>query len=1564
MAARSATGRSAASRARSKQAKKAAGGSAGKKKDGTRVGVMKRGEDGFGMAIASDCTVSSFVFPGCPAELAGLTVGSRILEVNGQSVETKKALLNEIKYGGASVEVKYRLPDEIAAAKVRCNQGHALKREARIDHLCNLCAVQGTHFGCPENCDYDVCTGCYEKILQKAQEDASRSWRLQQMESRSPRKLGGQADHVSYDKPASRHDAHGVVDALPQTTVTETTSEMPASDALDALEGGDSGDEGPDLVDLYSALLQLEVGQLRQRAQDDGVSTSQIERACEGRDAKEDLTALILGHASRSPAPEDSAAPESVQSGRTQTPKHDRLPAGWESTVSRSTGETYYVNTVTGETTYDWPQSPAEDELVAAEDKYLDAEARTPEPAKLPAGWESTVSRSTGETYYVNTVTGETTYDWPQSPAEDELAVGASAASSGPAAEVDPEPPPVHSDEHALPDGWATATSREGETYFVNKLTGESTFDVPTAPAIDNRPLPQGWTSNVSESSGQMCYVHVETGFASYQRPSDDPADWVLETSQQTPFERYDVDRNGKIDMEELRNLFVELGYEVDDEYLFGALEHFGDQDPDHEQVLVILPGRFPELWTHIDGDNLLADFLARGAANDTPIKKIAANLAKTLNPITAKADQFVQQKFDKLARMGQLPAEQNNEIMKHTLLKPKRWFSVKRGLGKKEEAEIKELMLAKQKLAMQEEIADQLNATLPPGWRVMFPPEIQARGVSFASFQYYNESTGETTYSHPGEQADGDSQAMDRQDRATQILPAGWESAVSRTTGETYYVNVESGETTYEWPESNQSPAPAMPPDSPDHRHVRKEYQLPRGWESRVSRSTGETYYVNSTTGETTYDFPTEAVDTAPHAGAEAPAVEALPDGWSTGVSRSTGEIYYVNLHSGETTYDYPAESPASVHQELPDGWSAEVSRSTGETYYVNLHSGETTYDYPYEPVGPLAEPEPEPVPDAPTVAAKQSKSAPQEDASVDVSMSFEADANQLETTVASITAKKKKRQMALVIKNFPGGQQGDLPLEKGQRVVITKGPAEKKWWRGHLEGKKEAKGIFPRACIEVIEDEPAPEKTAVSVTTSSADVDSVRAAQAARKSKLEVVDTQALGEGPAEEARKAAEERVREAARIAAEEEARKTAAVDEAVRVAAEQKAAAAAAQAKAQARLRAQAQEAQARAKAEAQAKEEAEAEAFAAAEQQAKVEAEAKTAARAEAAARIAAAQQAHASAQAEAENDKARRQKRARPRRDSIDSTGGSSVASSVASISSRRKQARVLYDFEGEAEGDLSLRVGQIVLLTKSNPGKNWWRGYRSDDPTKARGAFPASFVQIVEGVQRTAVRAGGETDGSGADPYLVGTQGSGSSRLPVATSSAPGNAALRSALVSAGVSPNGVSTVASEVASLEELELLDYEALMTLGLRLADRSKITAMRESMKQPAAKGSSQAPAPKQAGPSRAESEAGLAGGTTEDVVAVIDGEGKLGISFDVVWDEDAQEESEDLMISGITPGSLASVQAPQLTEGLVLLSIQGESVSGTSADDVLDLLRRSGRPLRLGFAAAGYTSPR
>ena len=40
----------------------------------------------------------------------------------------------------------------------------------------------------------------------------------------------------------------------------------------------------------------------------------------------------------------------------------------------------------------------------------------------------------------------------------------------------------------------------------------------------------------------------------------------------------------------------------------------------------------------------------------------------------------------------------------------------------------------------------------------------------------------------------------------------------------------------------------------------------------------------------------------------------EALPAGWDTKTSRSTGSTYYVNLATGESTYDAPSHPPGEA--------------------------------------------------------------------------------------------------------------------------------------------------------------------------------------------------------------------------------------------------------------------------------------------------------------------------------------------------------------------------------------------------------------------------------------------------------------------------------------------------------------------------------------------------------------------------------------------------------------------------------------------------------------------------
>jgi hypothetical protein len=65
----------------------------------------------------------------------------------------------------------------------------------------------------------------------------------------------------------------------------------------------------------------------------------------------------------------------------------------------------------------------------------------------------------------------------------------------------------------------------------------------------------------------------------------------------------------------------------------------------------------------------------------------------------------------------------------------------------------------------------------------------------------------------------------------------------------------------------------------------------LPAGWEQRVSKSTGDTYYVNAVTQESMF---------------ERPQFPVLPPGWTHNTSRTSGDVYYVDPQ-GASSYDAP---------------------------------------------------------------------------------------------------------------------------------------------------------------------------------------------------------------------------------------------------------------------------------------------------------------------------------------------------------------------------------------------------------------------------------------------------------------------------------------------------------------------------------------------------------------------------------------------------------------------------------------------------------------------------------
>lgn len=192
-----------------------------------------------------------------------------------------------------------------------------------------------------------------------------------------------------------------------------------------------------------------------------------------------------------------------------------------------------------------------------------------------------------------------------------------------------------------------------------------------------------------------------------------------------------------------------------------------------------------------------------------------------------------------------------------------------------------------------------------------------------------------------PSGQASAGATAADA-DVVNASLPPGWSVATSRTTGDEYYVNWASGESTYDLQEL-----------------------LPAGWVTAVSRSTGDTYYHNETTGDSTFHWPGlgEAASDAAAEAATAAGEPQLPAGWEVVVSRSTGQPYYFDTVTEATQYDLP---------ELAAGWTVHVSQSTGDTFFVDEVSGESTYVLPTAPAdGSTQDPNPPQSPASPSARA-----------------------------------------------------------------------------------------------------------------------------------------------------------------------------------------------------------------------------------------------------------------------------------------------------------------------------------------------------------------------------------------------------------------------------------------------------------------------------------------------------------------------------------------------------------------------------------------------------------------
>eukprot|EP01107_Rhizomastix_libera_P003972 TRINITY_DN167_c0_g1_i1.p1 TRINITY_DN167_c0_g1~~TRINITY_DN167_c0_g1_i1.p1 ORF type:complete len:812 (+),score=313.36 TRINITY_DN167_c0_g1_i1:97-2436(+) len=198
-------------------------------------------------------------------------------------------------------------------------------------------------------------------------------------------------------------------------------------------------------------------------------------------------------------------------------------------------------------------------------------------------------------------------------------------------------------------------------------------------------------------------------------------------------------------------------------------------------------------------------------------------------------------------------------------------------------------------------------------------------------------------------------------------IPGCSWKEVKDPESGDTYYYNEETKETTWDVPEelkkakekkSKPSPSPSSSSNS-----SKAEYSGP--WKEVKDPSSGDSYYYNEETKETTWDVPEEIKKFKGSAGGSAAGSSTgsgagsgtgskkkekkhhrhhkhhkkLP--WKSVKDSASGDTYYFNTETKETTWDKPREVEKREWKEIKDPES-------GDSYYYNRKTKVTTWDTP----------------------------------------------------------------------------------------------------------------------------------------------------------------------------------------------------------------------------------------------------------------------------------------------------------------------------------------------------------------------------------------------------------------------------------------------------------------------------------------------------------------------------------------------------------------------------------------------------------------------------------------
>ncbi|KAM9296537.1 rho GTPase-activating protein 27-like [Gastrophryne carolinensis] len=205
-------------------------------------------------------------------------------------------------------------------------------------------------------------------------------------------------------------------------------------------------------------------------------------------------TAGVAGKGSLKKEDEEAAVYENVKDIQEREQARSRSSAStiddWETHTDQNSGQHFYYNCVTGETTWDCPFDQAEEPLQSA----ITPTSLSP----APEDWEKLFDESSGQFYFYNPLTGETSWDLP---AEDSPHPAGIRPMFSPYGTVDKRPPTPEAD-------YPESLVKEIEAY------PEADYDGLYMPSpLHNAPSEEqlpGWSCQIR--NGQKLYINDRNG--------------------------------------------------------------------------------------------------------------------------------------------------------------------------------------------------------------------------------------------------------------------------------------------------------------------------------------------------------------------------------------------------------------------------------------------------------------------------------------------------------------------------------------------------------------------------------------------------------------------------------------------------------------------------------------------------------------------------------------------------------------------------------------------------------------------------------------------------------------------------------------------------------------------------------------------------------------------------------------------------------------------------------------------------------------------------------------------